>query len=149
MIPQGDSRNISSYGHSYATIILWWRIIVFVLGRPATKKPKSWQIREAPTQPWTFNFCLMELLIFFRNPTGTSINLVLCVVIFVAVIKVNGGLRQSRRAPSPSGTKPSSTPTFTDGTSGNACSRSQCGISPESKRRRVNSWERWGIQHGH
>lgn len=92
---------------------------------------------------------LMELLIFFRNPTGNSINLVLCVVIFAAVTKVNGGLRQSRRAPSPSGTKPSSTPTFTDGTSGNACSRSQCGISPESKRRRVNSWERWGIQHGH
>lgn len=115
-----------------------------------TKKPKSDRsLRCQLNLEHSTSNRFMELLIFLRNPTRNSVNLILCVVfVFVAVIKVNGGLRQSRRAPNPSGTRPSSTPTFTDATSGNACSRSQCGISPESKRRRVNSWERWEIQHG-
>lgn len=64
------------------------------------------------------------------------------VCVIVLVIRVKDGPKQWRRVLSPSGTKPLYIPMFTGGTSESACWRSRCGTSPESRRRRVNSWAR-------
>ena len=58
--------------------------------------------------------------VLFRDMLCTA-HLTLCVHVFVPVIRVNGGLKQWRRVPSPSGTRPFYIPMSTGGTSENAC----------------------------
>lgn len=63
-------------------------------------------------------------------------------VLFYAVTKANEGRKQWRRPASPSGTRPSSTPTSIAGISATTCWSWQCGTNPGHLRRIASLWER-------
>lgn len=150
---------------SIGEVVVWQSGSSTHCQRPTSHRPAppTWWTASEPlcqdvlsARPKVQYACTMYGFVFPFNTLWNYLNLVhhitpaqnvflLCspcgCIVFLA-IRVKDGPKQWRKALSPSGTKLLYIPMSTDGTSESACWRSRCGISPGSKRRRVNSWAR-------